>query len=1191
MPTLLEIKQNPSFINANAETKKAIFEKWAPQDPMYTKANQETQAAIRQKLGVEVEVPKPRADAIPAPREERSLVGQATDLYKRGMGAIGEFAQEAAGRQARSMVGGLAGAATIPEYLMSTVGLAEKGATERGLREMTGIPEGDFYFGAGKLGSEIAGTAGVGNVLAAPLRGAAVLSSPATAQALRTGAKALEQYGFGAKGLGLKAAGGAAPAFVTAGITGEDTTVPTTVGALLPFGGQFAGFVIKKGREFISPQNVTLLEATGNDIDALIDKLNKGEVLIPGARPHAGEVAAEVGNPDFSRLVASLLHENVRRTPAQNKEISEELVNAAVARARQFEAATGSAESANSALLKGLQTPGVTADDVFASITGGARQASAEESARVAAQGGQERAALLAQQEQEMRQAQNLRGQVKNALAQTQARGSQNLLAEQEAAKQQLLNQQMLERTSAQAARQERMNQLAIEQEQARNALAARPVQVAPSPALVEEQARLAALEEQRATVGSNLPDVSQMKVGAPIISAAEELAKEAQEKLVTPAYQAYFKSHKGTIDFSDTFNAAQNQGIDLGSLVYLQVNKNAQGTLNKIQKYKADLKNYQEEVQMGKKPKPPSLNLSLEDSSNIRAALNSEFDALKGSLDSNANAKAGQVNAVANIVDNQIQKNISAETAELGRIARETSRTKKKEPFDEGIVGLMRQETSMGRERLIAENIGKEVLSKEQSAAEFVRAFGPNSPLAGSEQALSATNSLKTSILDLYRREVAPKGTVDLAKHEDFLRKNRDKIAILDEGGIGIRDAIEEQRRMASGIEEEAGKVKERIAGLNKVQEEQLAKLQQEQKTAMENLKKTQEVEKGAEKERLGLEFKQLTDRQKATLGATEKEQRAAYAELTDKQKAKRGLISEKLAEKQRQLQGKQTLERKFLEDKQKAEARNVTRKYSKIMNYSSPEAMRRSFLKNPAELEQASRFLNEDTKRRLAHDVVADVVSGENILKSLKDNTTNLVRILESAHPGKGQEIMDSLIGKAQTLESFKRVAKEDVMRPTQPLRMESKDILERVDLRRSQFSKEQLSDIDALITDMKRVQTFRDLAKIGSTEGDRIATDVMEKNTGSSTFIPAQIDSVVTAINSATRRLERLGNRKIAEKLVMAALNPKMMAELLDAAKQWETKGKRIEKGIVEAGKAITRVQALPNRKSENRNALNQ
>jgi len=49
--------------------------------------------------------------------------------------------------------------------------------------------------------------------------------------------------------------------------------------------------------------------------------------------------------------------------------------------------------------------------------------------------------------------------------------------------------------------------------------------------------------------------------------------------------------------------------------------------------------------------------------------------------------------------------------------------------------------------------------------------------------------------------------------------------------------------------------------------------------------------------------------------------------------------------------------------------------------------------------------------------------------------------------------------------------------------------------------------------------------------------------------------------------------------------------MMAELLDAAKQWETKGKRIEKGIVEAGKAITRVQALPNRKSENRNALNQ
>lgn len=52
MPSLLEILKDPNYTSANEETKRAIFERWAPQDTNYTGANAETQAAIRQRFGI-----------------------------------------------------------------------------------------------------------------------------------------------------------------------------------------------------------------------------------------------------------------------------------------------------------------------------------------------------------------------------------------------------------------------------------------------------------------------------------------------------------------------------------------------------------------------------------------------------------------------------------------------------------------------------------------------------------------------------------------------------------------------------------------------------------------------------------------------------------------------------------------------------------------------------------------------------------------------------------------------------------------------------------------------------------------------------------------------------------------------------------------------------------------------------------
>jgi hypothetical protein len=69
MATLADIIDDPNYVNANAATKKAIFDRYAPQDPNYTQANAATQEAIRIKFGVA----QPRAaepEGMPGPRGE-----------------------------------------------------------------------------------------------------------------------------------------------------------------------------------------------------------------------------------------------------------------------------------------------------------------------------------------------------------------------------------------------------------------------------------------------------------------------------------------------------------------------------------------------------------------------------------------------------------------------------------------------------------------------------------------------------------------------------------------------------------------------------------------------------------------------------------------------------------------------------------------------------------------------------------------------------------------------------------------------------------------------------------------------------------------------------------------------------------------------------------------------------------------
>jgi len=125
MPSLLEILKDPNYTSANEETKRAIFERWAPQDTNYTGANAETQAAIRQRFGIAVpaapaqpitppgQIPgaPPGVVAPPAQQAQPSIVQRVLAARPTGSDVI-SFVRptvEALGSAGGAIVGGTAG--------------------------------------------------------------------------------------------------------------------------------------------------------------------------------------------------------------------------------------------------------------------------------------------------------------------------------------------------------------------------------------------------------------------------------------------------------------------------------------------------------------------------------------------------------------------------------------------------------------------------------------------------------------------------------------------------------------------------------------------------------------------------------------------------------------------------------------------------------------------------------------------------------------------------------------------------------------------------------------------------------------------------------------------------------------------------------------------------------------------------
>lgn len=204
--------------------------------------------------------------------------------------------------------GAIRGAGSIGATLIRPFETAEENEQRRanidyGLREMGADPD-SFAYGTGKFGAEVAGTLGVGGVLAKPLQTIA----PRAAQALETWG----MLGPRAQGTGkiadaaLRVGGGAVTGATAAGVVdpshiGTGAAIGAAVPFAAPFAGKLADALVQKGQQLAGG-------AQGQAIDYLrkvfpdnwqevVSRLKDLRGFLPGEQPTAGMAAVSGDTP------------------------------------------------------------------------------------------------------------------------------------------------------------------------------------------------------------------------------------------------------------------------------------------------------------------------------------------------------------------------------------------------------------------------------------------------------------------------------------------------------------------------------------------------------------------------------------------------------------------------------------------------------------------------------------------------------------------------------------------------------------------------------------------------------------------------------------------------------------------------------------------------------------------------------
>ena len=191
--------------------------------------------------------------------------------------------------------------------------------------------------GVGRLGGQVAATLPVGGIIAAPLKSAATMA-PSLARYLTPLATSIETGGFetglpsGVTNALTKAAGGGITGAAAAEATGESPEVGAAIGAAVPtIAAPIVSKVAQYGRNLSDLKSADLLKMMeGRGEDILAAARSPEAMIVPGATPHMGEVAAPVGSARFAAGV-----EKLRNAPGFETEKATQAAQANEARLAQ----------------------------------------------------------------------------------------------------------------------------------------------------------------------------------------------------------------------------------------------------------------------------------------------------------------------------------------------------------------------------------------------------------------------------------------------------------------------------------------------------------------------------------------------------------------------------------------------------------------------------------------------------------------------------------------------------------------------------------------------------------------------------------------------------------------------------------------------------------------------------------------
>jgi hypothetical protein len=284
MASLSQILADPNYVNANAATKAAIFDKYAPLDPNFANANAATQTAIRSKFGI---------GGLEKPAETQVKVDAAGTVIQPDVPLVG--GQMRAQQDERQNVG-----AELPAFAKTNPRLYANLVQARQLAgptiEMLG---GAFGGAAGGAAGVVASPSVVVNPVTGAVAGSAL--GYATAKELlnkadvalglapqETGTQAMKRSaGNIAEGAAFEVAGGVAGKVVNK-LVDAGTAVMGKIADINQLPKQLAAKIARKS--FETPANVAagrnaLQEAikAGDDVTAQ-QALAQGKVVAPGAQ-------------------------------------------------------------------------------------------------------------------------------------------------------------------------------------------------------------------------------------------------------------------------------------------------------------------------------------------------------------------------------------------------------------------------------------------------------------------------------------------------------------------------------------------------------------------------------------------------------------------------------------------------------------------------------------------------------------------------------------------------------------------------------------------------------------------------------------------------------------------------------------------------------------------------------------------